>query len=119
LKRRPNHGLEFLAKMREMNRSGLLGITVTHSLKNEVQSLSRFVWQCRECGCLYRRQRRSIQPKRHRCGACRGALREVDSAVHSFSPPAPRGYGPRLPPSQLTLPFLPAHERSRDALPQD
>ena len=80
LKRRPNHGPDFLRKMREMNRDGALAITVYHALKREVQALSRFAWRCGRCGRIYHRQRRTIQPRRHHCGSCRGALHEVSSA---------------------------------------
>ena len=79
LKRRPNHGPDFLRKMREMNRDGALAITVYHALKKEVQALSRFAWRCGRCGRIYRRQRRTIHPRRHHCGSCRGALHEVSS----------------------------------------
>ncbi len=87
LKRRPNHGPDFLRKMREMNRDGSLAITVYHALKKEVQALSRFAWRCRRCGRIYRRQRRTIQPRRHHCGSCRGALHEVSSS--DLARPAP------------------------------
>jgi predicted SprT family Zn-dependent metalloprotease len=79
LRRRPNHGPDFLRKMREINRDGALAITVYHALKKEVQALSRFAWRCGRCGRIYRRQRRTIQPRRHHCGSCRGALHEVSS----------------------------------------
>jgi predicted SprT family Zn-dependent metalloprotease len=87
LKRRPNHGPDFLRKMREMNRDGTLAITVYHALKKEVQALSRFAWRCGRCGRIYRRQRRTIQPRRHHCGSCRGALQEVSST--DLACPAP------------------------------
>lgn len=77
LKRRPNHGQDFLRKMTEMNREGLLAITIYHQLQNEVLALARFAWRCRQCGRVYRRQRRTIQPRRHHCGSCRGALQEL------------------------------------------
>jgi predicted SprT family Zn-dependent metalloprotease len=80
LKRRPNHGPDFLKKMREMNRDGTLGVTVYHALNKEVQALSRFAWRCGRCGRIYRRQRRTIQPRRHHCGSCRGTLHELSSS---------------------------------------
>ena len=42
LKRRPNHGADFLCKMTEMNRDGALAITIYHSLQKEVLALTRF-----------------------------------------------------------------------------
>lgn len=77
LKRRPDHGFDFMRKMTEMNRSGLVGVTTYHSLKKEVQALSRYAWRCQQCGRIYQRHRRSIQPRRHRCGQCQGPLREL------------------------------------------
>lgn len=91
LKRRPNHGLGFLRKMTEMNRTGEVAITTYHSLEPEVLALSRFIWQCTNCGRIYRRQRRTIQPGRHRCGACRGSLRELVLPGRTVEP---RGVGP-------------------------
>jgi predicted SprT family Zn-dependent metalloprotease len=79
LKRRPDHGLEFLRKMTLMNRSGEVAITTYHTLEKEVMALSKFAWRCRDCGRLYRRHRRTIQPKRHHCGACHGTLQELVS----------------------------------------
>ncbi len=79
LKRRPNHGPDFLGKMTEMNRDGALAVTIYHSLRQEVLALSRFAWRCGRCGRIYRRQRRTIQPRRHHCGSCRGALHELSS----------------------------------------
>lgn len=88
LKRRPNHGPDFLRKMTEMNRSGLVSITIYHSLQKEVQALSRFAWRCTDCGRIYRRQRKTIQPRRHLCGTCRGALQELPG-VHRGAVAAP------------------------------
>jgi predicted SprT family Zn-dependent metalloprotease len=109
LKRRPNHGPDFLRKMREMNRDGALAITVYHALKQEVQALSRFAWRCGRCGRIYRRQRRTIHPPRHHCGSCRGALHEVSSAdLARPAPLATRAIRPCRPselPGQLELDF--------------
>ena len=74
LKRKPNHGPDFLRKMTEMNRSGLVAITIYHSLHREVQALAQFAWRCADCGRIYRRQRKTIQPRRHLCGSCRGQI---------------------------------------------
>ena len=106
LKRRPNHGPDFVRKMREMNCDGTLAVTVYHSLKKEVQALSRFAWRCGRCGRIYRRQRRTIQPRRHHCGSCRGSLHEVSSA--DLPHPSPESSKPLRPselPGQLELDF--------------
>ena len=89
LKRKPNHGPDFLRKMTEMNRSGLVSITIYHSLQKEVLALARFAWRCAACGRVYRRQRNTIEPRRHVCGSCRGPLFEMPG-LHAASsiPPA-------------------------------
>ncbi|MBA5861678.1 MAG: hypothetical protein GDA65_03060 [Nitrospira sp. CR1.1] len=87
LKRRPNHGQDFRRMMRRMNQDGL-GITIYHSLGKEVAALAKYAWRCQQCGSIYRRQRRTIQPRRHLCGACRGPLREF-SVVHDEPQPEP------------------------------
>lgn len=83
LTRRPDHGPDFLRKMTEMNRDGGLAVTIYHSLQKEVLALARFAWRCRVCGRVYRRQRRTIEPRRHQCGSCRGALQELKLVAHN------------------------------------
>ena len=68
LKRRPNHGPDFMRKMTEMNRDGSLAVTIYHSLQKEVLALARFAWRCRQCGRIYRRQRGTFTEAAH-CGA--------------------------------------------------
>ena len=75
-KRRPDHGPDFLEKMEAMNCDGLR-ITIHHTLDEEVSAFMTYAWRCLECGQDYQRQRRTIRPKDHRCGACRGPLGEV------------------------------------------
>ncbi|MBH0192986.1 MAG: hypothetical protein HP492_14765 [Nitrospira sp.] len=114
LKRRPDHGLDFLRKMTEMNRSGEVAVTRYHSLQNEVLALSRFAWRCKDCGRIYRRQRKTIEPRRHQCGRCRGALQELhgwDVNRHSSNgrterqPPRAAHTAAEKPARQLTLAF--------------
>jgi predicted SprT family Zn-dependent metalloprotease len=105
LKRRPNHGLDFRRMMARMNEDGL-GITIYHSLGKEVAALAKYAWRCQHCGAIYRRQRRSIEPRRHSCGACRGPLRElviVQDAIKLELEPAPTA--PATAGPQLILPF--------------
>ena len=109
LKRRPDHGLAFLRKMTQINRSGEIAVTTYHSLEKEVSALSRFAWQCVTCGRLYRRQRKTIQPQRHYCGACRGTLQELvpKPAKHKDGPSpfigeAPDPLSPLRPPQTST-----------------
>jgi len=77
LKRRPDHGMDFLRKRTEINRAGDISVTTYHALQKEVLALSRFAWRCVDCGRIYRRQRKTIEPRRHQCGGCRGALQEL------------------------------------------
>jgi len=105
LKRRPNHGADFLRKMTEMNRDGVLAITTYHSLQKEVLALTRFAWRCRQCGQVYRRQRRTIQPRRHHCGSCRGALQELMSVGRIKSEPVAPPQRPLLNLEQLSFTF--------------
>lgn len=117
LKRRPNHRADFRRMMALMNRDGL-GITIYHSLGKEVEALARYAWRCQQCGSMYRRQRRTIHPRRHRCGACRGPLRELANVEETNQNEKGkretlREGGPRMAAyvptgglmSQLTLPF--------------
>jgi len=90
LKRKPNHGPDFLRKMTEMNRSGLVAITIYHSLHREVQALAQFAWRCTDCGRIYRRQRKTIQPRRHLCGSCRGRLQELPPLPPATAAPVSR-----------------------------
>ncbi|MET0516981.1 MAG: SprT-like domain-containing protein [Nitrospiraceae bacterium] len=76
LKRRPNHGADFRRMMHRMNQDGL-SITIYHSLARETDALARYAWRCQQCGHIYRRQRRTIKPRRHQCGVCRGPLKEL------------------------------------------
>ncbi|HMZ99063.1 MAG: SprT-like domain-containing protein [Nitrospira sp.] len=101
LKRRPNHGQDFRRMMARMNQDGL-GITIYHSLGKAVTALAKYAWRCQQCGSMYRRQRRTIQPRRHLCGACRGPLRECavvpDEPLAEPIPVGPVG-------RQFSLPF--------------
>jgi predicted SprT family Zn-dependent metalloprotease len=101
LKRRPDHGLDFRRMMDRMNRDGL-GVTLYHSLGGEVDALARYVWRCQHCGHIYRRQRRTIRPHMHYCGACQGPLSELPFA--RLQRGSSRHKAPRLI-TQLDLPF--------------
>ena len=107
LKRRPNHGTDFRRMMTRMNEEGL-GITIYHTMAREVAALAQFAWRCQRCGCIYRRQRRSIHPRGHSCGTCRGPLREL-AVAHTEAElvPAPREPATALGAGgvQLRLPF--------------
>ena len=101
LKRKPNHGPDFVRKMTEMNRSGLVAITIYHSLHKEVLALSQFAWRCTDCGRIYRRHRKTIQPRRHLCGTCRGRLQELPPLRRPAAPPASQSVPAPSPPPTL------------------
>lgn len=84
-KRRPAHGQDFREWMARMNRDGL-AVTLRHSLILQVEAFTRYLWHCAQCGMTYPRQRRTIHPRRHCCGRCRGRLLERRvPAVADFS----------------------------------
>jgi predicted SprT family Zn-dependent metalloprotease len=83
LKKRPNHGSDFREKMAAMNGDGL-DITIRHDLDDAVRALAKYAWRCLRCGRVYERQRRTIRPRIHQCGACRGQLRELAAALESI-----------------------------------
>ena len=74
LRHRPDHGRTFRAMMETMNREGLQ-LSIYHGCAEAVARLTRYCWTCLRCGQRYERQRRTINPRRHRCGKCRGSLR--------------------------------------------
>lgn len=114
LNRRPDHGLEFLQKMTEINRSGEVAITTYHSLEAEVIALSRFAWRCKDCGHIYRRHRKTIHPKRHHCGVCQGPLQELippTRAVTQPSRPASTPFPGEAPPSSPSHRSVPRFEQ--------
>ncbi len=101
---------DFRRLMEAMNRDGL-GITISHSLDEAMQALAKYAWRCQECGRDYRRQRRTIRPGRHRCGVCRGKLRELLPAEVQRHNVKGKNWGPQESRSseerftQLTLDF--------------
>lgn len=69
------HGPLFRRKLECINRqSPSFRVTRHHRFLAEVQQHMRYRWDCLHCGQVYRRQRRTIDPKRHRCGRCSGRL---------------------------------------------
>lgn len=59
------------------------GIEVTTKHTYEIDY--KYIWECEEegCGTLFKRHSKSVDPERHRCGACKGRLVQVK--------PVPRG----------------------------
>jgi predicted SprT family Zn-dependent metalloprotease len=78
------HGKEFKAwASRCSARFGGRGIEVT--TKHSYEIAFKYVWQCTEVGCRleFKRHSKSIDPKRHTCGLCKGRLVQTR--------PVPRG----------------------------
>lgn len=76
------HGKEFKAWAAQCSRAfGDRGIEVTTKHSYEIDF--KYVWQCEGCGMEYKRHSKSINPERHRCGGCKGLLKQTK--------PVPRG----------------------------
>ncbi len=108
---RPSHGREFRRIMDMMNADGL-GITICHALTEEAEAFTKFAWRCGRCGHAYHRQRKTLSPKRHRCGECLGPLREMTLPASRLSirtasagRQAAHGDSQWVRPLQLTLAF--------------
>ncbi|KAL7958407.1 SprT-like family domain-containing protein [Trichoderma compactum] len=54
---------------------GSQGIKVTTKHSYEIDF--KYVWTCTVCGCEYKRHSKSIDPKRHRCGACKASIEQT------------------------------------------
>ncbi|KAF7563766.1 hypothetical protein G7046_g350 [Stylonectria norvegica] len=78
------HGKEFKAWASRCSRTfGARGIEVT--TKHSYDIAFKYVWACGSCGTEFGRHSKSIDPVRHRCGSCKGELRQTK--------PVPRGVG--------------------------
>ena len=78
------HGRSFKVWARKVTDAfGERGIEVTTKHSYEIEY--KYVWRCRgeECGSEFKRHSKSIDPRRHTCGQCRGGLVQVK--------PTPRG----------------------------
>ncbi|ROV90755.1 hypothetical protein VMCG_09417 [Cytospora schulzeri] len=51
------------------------GIEVTTKHSYDIDF--KYVWECAACGLEFKRHSRSINTERHRCGACKGELRQT------------------------------------------
>ncbi|RYP33916.1 hypothetical protein DL767_004543 [Monosporascus sp. MG133] len=76
------HGPEFKAWGRRCSDAFAdRGIEVTTKHSYEIDY--KYTWRCADCLCEVHRHSRSVDPRRHRCGRCRGELLQVK--------PTPRG----------------------------
>lgn len=78
------HGKEFKAWATKASRAfGDRGVVVTTKHTYEIDF--KYIWECAECSAEYKRHSRSINPQKHRCGTCKGMLKQTK--------PTPRGSG--------------------------
>ena len=81
------HGKEFKAWAAQCSlHFGDRGIQVTTKHAYEIDF--KYVWTCDACTTEFKRHSKSIDPSRHRCGACKGLLKQTK--------PTPRGAGARV-----------------------
>ncbi|PHH79963.1 hypothetical protein CDD80_3248 [Ophiocordyceps camponoti-rufipedis] len=71
------HGKEFKAWADKCSRAfgASHGIKVTTKHSYDIDF--KYVWACNDCGSEYKRHSKSIDPKRHRCGSCKGVLAQT------------------------------------------
>lgn len=70
------HGKEFkvwAAKCSQLFGSQGIKVTTKHTYEIDF----KYVWKCTACACEYKRHSKSIDPKRHRCGACKALLEQT------------------------------------------
>lgn len=73
------HGKEFKAWASKCSTHfGHRGIEVT--TKHSYEIGYKYIWKCVNCGTEFKRHSKSIDPKRHTCGACRSQLVQVKPA---------------------------------------
>ena len=76
------HGAEFKAFGRRCGAAfGHRGIEVTTRHSYDIEY--KFAWRCGDCLTEVHRHSRSVDPRKHRCGRCRGSLAQIR--------PVPRG----------------------------
>jgi predicted SprT family Zn-dependent metalloprotease len=70
------HGKEFKSWAGKVSAVfGGRGVEVT--TKHGYEIAFKYVWECELCGAAYKRHSKSVDVKRHRCGACKGALVQI------------------------------------------
>lgn len=71
------HGKEFKAWAAKVTRvfgeSRGIEVTTKHSYDIDF----KYVWECTACGIEFKRHSKSIQTDRHRCGSCKGELKQT------------------------------------------
>lgn len=76
------HGKEFKAWAAKCSRA-FAGRGIEVTTKHSYDIDFKYVWACVVCAAEFKRHSKSINPERHRCGSCKGELRQTK--------PVPRG----------------------------
>jgi predicted SprT family Zn-dependent metalloprotease len=84
---RPMHGPIFKKWARLASQRTGVPISVRHNY----EIVYKYAWQCEICHVIIQRHSRSISIERHRCGKCRGKLREVQPPTSTTR----RGHNPQ------------------------
>jgi len=73
----PYSGKEFKEWAAKVSRAfSYRGIKVTTKHSYDIDF--KYIWECNECGCEFKRHSKSIDPSRHRCGSCKeGKLQQT------------------------------------------
>jgi predicted SprT family Zn-dependent metalloprotease len=70
------HGKEFKVWAAKCSRAFAdRGIEVTTKHSYDIDF--KYVWECTACATEFKRHSKSINPERHRCGSCKGELRQM------------------------------------------
>ena len=76
------HGKEFKAWAAKVSREfGHRGIEVTTKHSYEIDY--KYIWECENCGTLFKRHSKSIDPVKHRCGVCKSKLLQTKPVPRS------------------------------------
>lgn len=73
------HGKEFkgwAAKVTAVFGDRNIDVTTKHSYDIDF----KYIWECTMCGLEFKRHSKSINPERHRCGACKSLLKQTKPA---------------------------------------
>lgn len=80
------HGKEFKVWASKCSRT-FQGRAVKVTTKHSYEIAFKYVWECSACGSEYKRHSRSIDPQRHRCGSCKGTLKQTKPAQRGGGKP--------------------------------
>lgn len=78
------HGKEFkgwAAKVTAIFGDRDIDVTTKHSYDIDF----KYVWECTMCGLEFKRHSKSINPERHRCGACKSELKQTKPVPRTTS----------------------------------